>query len=151
MANTNPHTDEQEILAEYGHLVRTHAQNMFPLIEGWDRIGGEAKAHVLLDVQQAVNAIERMGGRVVVEGFWTSSPGAVEIAANKTCPDNGVCHHSCGEMCWRVQTCAPLSDTGWDDWPQEVKDANTPAEDYEGEVIDVAWHDYPNPDTRLSE
>src|SRR5271154_7165608 len=25
------------------------------------------------------------------------------------------------------------------------------AEDYEGEVIDVAWHDYPNPDTRLSE
>src|SRR5271169_2258178 len=127
MTDTKRHTDEQEILAEYGHLVRIHARNMFPSIDGWDRIGGEAKAHVLFDVQQAVNAIERMGGRVVVEGFWTSSPGAVEIAGKfdmevtKTCPDGGTCHHSCGEMCWRVRTCAPLSDSGWEDWPQEIK------------------------------
>ncbi len=39
----------------------------------------------------------------------------------KMCPDGGTCHHACGEMCWRVKTCVPLSSSGWDDWPEEIK------------------------------
>jgi hypothetical protein len=37
------------------------------------------------------------------------------------CPDGGTCHHDCKARCWRVTACAPLSITGWEDWPPEVK------------------------------
>ena len=40
------------------------------------------------------------------------------------CPDEGYCHHDCETRCWRVGTCVPLSASGWDDWPTDVKDAH---------------------------
>lgn len=41
--------------------------------------------------------------------------------ADKRCPDDGACHHNCGASCWRVGACAPLSASGWEDWPAEIK------------------------------
>lgn len=38
------------------------------------------------------------------------------------CPDAGTCHHGCPDQaCFRVLYCSPLSDTGWDEWPEDVK------------------------------
>lgn len=42
------------------------------------------------------------------------------------CPDGGHCHHECTDSCWRVHTCVPLTASGWDDWPPEVRAANPP-------------------------
>jgi len=40
------------------------------------------------------------------------------------CPDEGTCHHECGDAgCWRVTFCAPLSSYG-DDWTDEDRAAN---------------------------
>lgn len=45
----------------------------------------------------------------------------------RECPDEGGCHHDCGEgSCFRVVHGCPLSISGWDDWPAEVKAVNRP-------------------------
>lgn len=44
------------------------------------------------------------------------------------CPDGGTCHHGCEEKCWRVRTCGPLSASGWEDWPEEIKEQHAGAE-----------------------
>lgn len=44
----------------------------------------------------------------------------------RACPDDGTCHHGCESSCWRVSTCLPLTASGWDDWPADVKAANPP-------------------------
>ena len=44
------------------------------------------------------------------------------------CPDGGACHHACDKddgTCWRVRTCAPLSNVfPNDEWPEDVKEAH---------------------------
>lgn len=42
----------------------------------------------------------------------------------RTCPDDGACHHGCNVTCWRVRNCAPLTASGWDDWPDAIKAEN---------------------------
>lgn len=57
----------------------------------------------------------------VVEAWcaaWNAEHG---IGAKRDkCPDGGHCHHDCAAGCWRVSNAAPLSDTGWEDWPPEI-------------------------------
>jgi len=48
----------------------------------------------------------------------------------RQCPDEGACHHDCGDAsCWRVTFCEPLSSYGTD-WTDEDRaaNANPPAE-----------------------
>lgn len=41
------------------------------------------------------------------------------------CPDGGTCHHDCGDVCWRVRTCGPLSGVfPGDRWPDDVEAAH---------------------------
>jgi hypothetical protein len=41
--------------------------------------------------------------------------------SHQLCPDNGVCHHSCSGMCFRVLSCEPLSGVYPNDrWPAKV-------------------------------
>lgn len=45
----------------------------------------------------------------------------------RRCPDEGACHHDCGDgPCWRVLIAGPLSAADYprDDWPPEVKAAH---------------------------
>jgi hypothetical protein len=38
------------------------------------------------------------------------------------CPDGGTCHHECGESCFRVQSCGPLSGVyPGDTWPVDIQ------------------------------
>jgi putative component of membrane protein insertase Oxa1/YidC/SpoIIIJ protein YidD len=53
----------------------------------------------------------------------------------RSCPDDAACHHDCTLSCWRVATCAPLTASGWDDWPDEVKAANPPVLRFENLLI----------------
>lgn len=56
-------------------------------------------------------------------------------AERRQCPDGGACHHECEQSCWRVATCAPLSASGWEDWPEEIKAANPPVDRIENLII----------------
>lgn len=50
--------------------------------------------------------------------WWNSD--ATVFVEKQRCPDDGTCHHACGETsCFRVVLCAPL---GREDWtPEEIK------------------------------
>ena len=50
------------------------------------------------------------------------------------CPDNGKCHHECELRCWRVQSCLPLTISGWEDWPESIKRQHIPT-DWRAEVF----------------
>jgi hypothetical protein len=42
---------------------------------------------------------------------------------SERCPDKGACHHWCGQRCFRVQCCSPLSGVFPDDvWPKAIED-----------------------------
>jgi hypothetical protein len=42
---------------------------------------------------------------------------------SERCPDKGACHHWCGQLCFRVQCCSPLSGVFPDDvWPKAIED-----------------------------
>lgn len=48
-------------------------------------------------------------------------------AVTGRCPDDGACHHECGDTsCFRVVLCAPLTAYG-EDWTPEDRAANPPA------------------------
>lgn len=45
----------------------------------------------------------------------------------RRCPDDGACHHGCGQKCWRVRWAGPFSGTYPDDrWPDDIVAANPP-------------------------
>ena len=49
------------------------------------------------------------------------------LVAGRGCPDGAKCHHLCGQTCWRVVTCGPLSGAFPDNmWPANVIAANPP-------------------------
>jgi hypothetical protein len=53
------------------------------------------------------------------------------MPSEKRCPDGGRCWHACGEMCWRVRSCAPL---GMEEWPPEVVAKHNPG-DLPGDLL----------------
>lgn len=74
-----------------------------------------------------------------------------DMARSVGCPDGGACHHDCADSCWRVQTCAPLSASGWDDWPEEVRAANPPVARIENVLLAGAESDQRTPNRGQSE
>jgi len=58
------------------------------------------------------------------------------------CPDEGVCHHSCSETCWRVDNAAPLSGVfAEDEWA--LKQIGNRPLDPDETVIAFSWDGSP--------
>lgn len=77
------------------------------------------------------------------KGLLNDPPLGYEIAVSdehwKWDGDDGTCHHYCDKNrtgCWRVFNAAPLSASGWDEWPEEIKRENAAPRDLTFVVAD---------------